>query len=66
MLDEEELERLTFPVNVLLIEKLDCDATDADLYNAGYNMFEAILESLEDIPEGYEIYSVIDEDTEEE
>ena len=66
MLDPEELESLKFPVNVLLIEKLDGDASDADLFNAGYNMSQATLESLQDIPHGYEIHSVIDDDEEEE
>ncbi len=64
MLDYEELERLKFPVNVLLIEKLDEDATDADLYIAGFNMTQATLESLRDIPKGYEIHSVIEDDDE--
>ena len=66
MLDSEELENLKFPVNVLIIEKLDGDASDEDLYNAGYNMSEATLESLEDIPQGYEIHSVIEDDEGEE
>ncbi len=66
MLEQEELEGLKFPVNVLLIEKLDEDASDADLYNAGYNMSQATLESLQDIPEGYEIHSVIDDDDDDE
>ena len=66
MIDPEELEGLKFPVNVLLIEKLGDDASDADLYTAGFNMSQATLESLRDIPKGYEIHSVIDDDEEEE
>ena len=62
MLDSEELEHLKFPVNVLLIETLDEGASDADLYNAGYNMSQATLESFDDIPKGYEIHSVIEDD----
>ena len=65
MLDPDELDNLKFPVEVLLIEKLDGDASDADLYEAGYNMFHATLDSLKDIPEGYEIHSLIDWDEEE-
>jgi hypothetical protein len=65
MLDPDELENLNFPVDVLLIEKLNGDVSDASLYEAGYNMFHATLNSLKDIPEGYEIYSLIDWDEEE-
>ncbi len=65
MLDPDEFENLKFPVKVLLIEKLEGDASDAALFEAGYNMFRATLESLEDIPVGYEIHSVIDCDEEE-
>jgi len=65
MLEPEELSGLKFPVNVLLIERLDDDASDADLYNAGYNMVLTTLESLRDIPTGYRIHSVIDDDDDE-
>jgi hypothetical protein len=47
-MDHEELENLKFPVTVMIIETLDGDATDADLYNAGYNMFEMEIHSLYD------------------
>jgi hypothetical protein len=62
-MDHEELENLKFPVTVMIIETLDGDATDADLYNAGYNMFEMEIHSLNDIPKGYEIHGIVyDED----
>lgn len=61
----EELENLKFPVTVMIIEKLDDDASDADLYNAGYNMFEMEIHSLDDVPEGHEIHGIVEEDLEE-
>lgn len=65
-MDYEELENLTFPVSVLLIEKLDPNATDADLYNAGYNMIPKTIESLKDVPAGYRIHSIIEDEDEDE
>lgn len=62
----EELENLKFPVTVMIIEKLDDDASDADLYNAGYNMFEMEIHSLDDVPEGHEIHGIVEEERQEE
>lgn len=64
-MDAEYLENLKLPATVMIIETLDGAATDADLYNAGYNMFVMHIHSLDDIPEGYEIHGIVDDEEDE-
>lgn len=53
MLDPDELDHLKFPVVVNIMEKLEGDVSDADLYNAGWNMTTIRIDSLQDVPKGY-------------
>lgn len=62
MLDPDELDHLKFPVVVNIMEKLEGDVSDADLYNAGWNMTTIRIDSLQDVPKGYGICSVHDDE----